>query len=100
MFRRLNCAILFVLLCVSARHAAAQGWDASGNNLLNGTSYFREVFYIVGDNAGDLQELLALYGTVSFDCKGGYTMTATLADSRGLSLGGLANRIVDAPHPG
>ena len=30
----------------------------------------------------------------------GDLVTATLADSRGLSLGGLANRIVEAPHPG
>jgi 2-keto-4-pentenoate hydratase/2-oxohepta-3-ene-1,7-dioic acid hydratase in catechol pathway len=30
----------------------------------------------------------------------GDLVTATLADSRGLSLGGLANKIVEAPHPG
>jgi uncharacterized protein (TIGR03437 family) len=80
MFRSLNRAILFVILCVAARHATAQGWDNSGNNLLNGTYYFREVFYVVGDNAGDLQDALALYGTVAFDGKGSYTMNATVAD--------------------
>jgi uncharacterized protein (TIGR03437 family) len=57
-------------------------WDSSGNSMLNGTYYFREVFYIVGDNAGDLGRAIALYGNVSFDGAGHYTMTsATVVDS-------------------
>src|SRR5689334_15369769 len=61
--------------------AAAQSWDNSGNGMLSGTYYFREVFYIVGDNAGDLSRALALYNTVTFDGNGKYTMNAVLADS-------------------
>lgn len=56
-------------------------WDSSGNALLQGTYYFREVFYIVGDSSGDLSEALALYGNVTFSGTGTYTMAATVMDS-------------------
>ena len=49
--------------------------------MLNGTYYFREVFYVVGDQAGDLQEAATLYNTVTFDGNGHYTMNAFVADS-------------------
>ena len=65
--------------CTAA--ALAQTWDTSGNGMLNGTCYFREVFYIVGDGYGDLTRAIALYGNVSFNGAGSYTMTATVADS-------------------
>jgi len=81
MFRRTSLALSLLLLSIAGPQAYAQGWDTSGNNLLNGTYYFREVFYIVGDTAGDLQEAVALYGTVTFDGKGNYSMSATDLDS-------------------
>jgi uncharacterized protein (TIGR03437 family) len=76
------------MLLFAALPAAAQSpqWDTSGNNLLTGTYYFREVFYIIADNFGDLGRALALYGTVSFDGAGKYTMAATLLDSNAASL--------------
>ena len=34
-----------LLVAAAAGPAAAQSWDNSGNNLLNGAYYFRHVFY-------------------------------------------------------
>ena len=54
--------------------------------MLKGTYYFREVAYVIGDNAGDLSEAAAVYNTVTFDGNGNYTMQAVLADSGSGSL--------------
>ena len=51
---------LLLLFTPAALAALAQTWDTSGNGTLTGTYYFREVYYIVGDKAGDLQRALAL----------------------------------------
>ena len=62
--------------------AAAQSWDASGNGLLNGTYYFRQVMWLGGYNsANDLQEAIALYGAIVFAGNGTYTLTAKAADT-------------------
>jgi len=62
--------------------AAAQSWDASGNGLLNGTYYFRQVMWLGGFNsANDLQEAIAVYGNVVFGGNGTYTLTAKAADT-------------------
>src|SRR5450759_60927 len=55
--------------------AYGQTWDTSGNGLLRGTSYFREVFWFVGDNTGTLNEAIAVYGGITFDGNGNYTIT-------------------------
>src|SRR5580704_9670241 len=82
------CRLLLLFTAATAWPAAAQTWDSSGNGMLNGTYYFREVFYIVGDQSGDFQEAAALYNTVTFDGNGHYTMNAVLADSNsGLQSG-------------
>ncbi len=54
--------------------------------MLNGTYYFREVFYVIGDNTGDFQDAAALYNTVTFDGNGKYSMNAVLADASAGSL--------------
>lgn len=63
--------------------AAAQSWDSSGNGMLNGMYYFREVYYVVGYQDGSLSQALTLYNTVTFDGKGNYTMTNVAAVSPG-----------------
>ena len=37
--------LLAVLCAATGWQAAAQSWDTSGNGMLNGTYYFRHVFY-------------------------------------------------------
>ncbi len=64
--------------CVSA-----QTWDNSGNNLLQGTYYFRQVIWLVGDNSGGLSRAIAIYGNINFDGNGNYTLAnAQINDSR------------------
>ena len=62
--------------------ADAQSWDTSGNGLLNGTYYFRQVMWLGGYNsANDLQEAIAVYGNIVFGGDGTYTLTAKAADA-------------------
>ena len=50
-------------------------FDSSGNGLLNGSYYFREVIYVVGDLSGSLGHAYSVYGTINFDGAGKYTIT-------------------------
>jgi len=63
--------------------AQTPAWDNSGNGMLNGTYYFRQVVYELSD-AGDgtLYNALAFYGTATFSGTGTYTMVVTLLDGR------------------
>jgi uncharacterized protein (TIGR03437 family) len=71
-----------LLFMVATWPAAAQSWDASGNGLLNGTYYFRQVMWLGGYNsANDLQEAIAVYGSIVFGGNGTYTLTAKAADA-------------------
>ena len=71
-----NLRRIFLLLAVAvAVQAQTTPWDSSGNSLLNGTYYFRQVIYVLGDQYGDLGEAISLYGNISFDGKGTYTLT-------------------------
>jgi hypothetical protein len=57
--------------------AAAQSWDTSGNGMLNGTYYFREVAWLGQHNArNDLTEAVAVYGNIKFDRQGHYGITS------------------------
>ncbi len=55
--------------------ATAQNWDNSGNGSLKGSYYFREVAWIVGDNAGNLNEAISIYGGINFDGNGNFTLS-------------------------
>jgi uncharacterized protein (TIGR03437 family) len=71
--------------------AQAPAWDTSGNGLLSGTWYFRDVVYAVGDAAGDLQEAVATYGNITFDGNGNYSVTgARVLDSNAGQLQNLS----------
>jgi uncharacterized protein (TIGR03437 family) len=69
-------AAVAVLISVPA---AAQVWDPTGNNQLNGTYYFREVLYPIADQAGDLSDAISLYGGITFNGNGSYNITGTQA---------------------
>ena len=57
--------------------AQAQSWDTSGNGMLSGTYYFRQVIYVLnGDAYGDLGEAVSLYGNITFNGNGTYTLTS------------------------
>ncbi len=44
--------------------------------MLSGTYYFRQVYYVLGDSSGDFSEAVTIYGNVSFDGNGNYSITA------------------------
>jgi len=81
-------SIVFLLPMLAGWQAAAQSWDSSGNGMLNGTFYFREVLWVVGDNAGDLMEAVSLYGQLKFDGNGNYTISGASVND---AMSGLSN---------
>jgi uncharacterized protein (TIGR03437 family) len=72
-FMMKTCAVLLLLAGTAATlPAAAPTWDNSGNGLLSGDYYFREVLYIA-DSTGYPSRAIALYGNIRFD-NGNYTL--------------------------
>ncbi len=62
-------------------------WDTSGNGMLNGTYYFRQVTYQLSDaGTGELHNTISLYGTLKFSGTGTYSVTASLVDPRASKL--------------
>jgi uncharacterized protein (TIGR03437 family) len=73
--------LMALLWVATVWQAAAQTWDTSGNGMLNGTYYFRQVAYFLS-STGSLSEADALYGTIAFNGNGTYSFTnCTLYDS-------------------
>lgn len=87
---------LFALMLTPALHLFGQNpsWDTSGNGLLKGTYNFRQVHFETGDDAGNFSKAIAVWGGVTFDGAGNYTLqNASVLDSsvgsvRSLSLSG------------
>jgi len=73
----------FLLLSMAAgRPAGAQSWDSSGNGMLKGTYYFRQVMWLGGYNSTNtLEEAVAVYGSLVFSGDGSYTVTAKAFDA-------------------
>jgi uncharacterized protein (TIGR03437 family) len=69
-----------LLLAGFASVGSAQTFDTSGNGLLNGTDYFRQVFYQFDSN-GNLARQVALFGNITFDGNGHYTINGSKVDS-------------------
>lgn len=58
--------------------ASGQVWDTTGNGQVNGAYYFREVVWQGQyDNSNDLQYAASVYGTITFDGQGHYTISNT-----------------------
>lgn len=56
--------------------------------MLKGTYYFRQIYYYLGDDYGDLTEASALYGSITFSGTGTYTGEVSYYDSsQGLQNG-------------
>jgi len=54
----------------------AQTWDTSGNSMLNGKYYFRQVIYVpYQGSAGYITEAVAVYGNIEFDGNGHYSIS-------------------------
>jgi uncharacterized protein (TIGR03437 family) len=66
-----------LMLLAAAGAMYAQSWDNSGNGMLNGRYYFRQVYYLPDTTyAGYLDEAVTVYGNITFDGNGNYSITA------------------------
>jgi len=72
--------VAFLLAILTGWQAFGQSglaFDNSGDSMLNGTYYFREVIWSLDSSSADA---LALYGTITFSGSGTYTINATEFD--------------------
>ena len=76
--RILSAAVLLGLW--TAASAQTVSFDSSGNGLLKGRSYFRQVFWIT-NSSGGLTRAISLYGTIDYDGGGNYSIDTQAFDS-------------------
>lgn len=80
--KKFNLALIIAI--AAAWPAAAQNsipWDTSGNPMLTGTYYFRQLAFQNVQSSGTVGQNTLLYGTIVFDGKGKYTVTGQKVDS-------------------
>lgn len=72
----------FLLLgvCIGGTASAQNTWDTSGNGLLSGSYYVRQVAWVLEDQYGDLGEAVAIYGGITFDGNGNYNFNGQIYD--------------------
>src|SRR6266568_2784195 len=75
----LSAAVLIAALASS--NARAQTFDASGNSLLTGNYFVRQILFSNLSNTGTIGRARSLSGTASFDGNGHYTLTGQSSDS-------------------
>jgi uncharacterized protein (TIGR03437 family) len=68
------------LLVAFSVSVSAQSFDSSGNNLLIGYFFFRELIYNPAAD-GTLAGAVVFYGTITFNGNGGYTLNGVGADT-------------------
>jgi uncharacterized protein (TIGR03437 family) len=75
-------ATLFSLLALAAfpRASSAQSYDSSGNGVLNGTYYLRQVIYFLPDEEGNV-DYANIQGTITFNGSGSYTFSGSFLDA-------------------
>lgn len=85
--------VLLLSSMAAVLSAQTPAWDTSGNGMLKGTYYFRQVVYeLSSDGDGTLYNALAFYGTATFSGTGTYTMVVTLLDGQsGFTRGNVNN---------
>ena len=80
-----NSAKALFILSTAVWQAGAQtpAWDTSGNSMLKGTYYFRQVYYELSSAAnGTLYDAATAYGNITFSGAGTYTGSVTFVDGR------------------
>lgn len=79
---KLKLALLLLLLGACAWQSSAQpALDSSGNAMLNGTYYMRQVFYVLTPDTGASVENSNVQGNITFDGVGGYTFNGTVLNN-------------------
>jgi hypothetical protein len=80
-FMKTKFTLLVLLAGAGAWHGSAQTLDSSGNGLLSGQYYVRQVFYIYSVSAVALTETINVQGTITFDGSGNYSFSGSVLDS-------------------
>jgi uncharacterized protein (TIGR03437 family) len=76
----LRTGVLFCMVVAVSLAAQGPAFDSSGNGMLTGTYSFRHVLYVLttvpdaNGIVGDIGEAVAVYGNISFDGNGNYTI--------------------------
>lgn len=73
--------LLCLMLCACAWNSSAQSLDSSGDSMLNGTYYVRQVFYIATPGSSSLAANVSIAGTITFNGGGGYTFSGSYQNS-------------------
>src|ERR1700733_1151667 len=82
--RSIKTTLLFVLtLAAFPWRSMAQTYDSSGDGMLNGTYYLRQVLYLTNSEVleGAVGEAVNTYGNITFDGAGNYTFSGWSLDS-------------------
>lgn len=75
-------SLVVLLLGACAWPSSAQpSFDSSGDGLLSGAYYMRQVFYFLADNNGTIGEAVNIQGEITFNGGGSYTFAGTILDS-------------------
>src|SRR5277367_6079876 len=75
-------SLLVLLLTACAwQRSTASTLESSGNGLLNGTYYMRQVLYYFSVQTGGLSETVNIQGTITFDGNGNYSFSGSMLDS-------------------
>jgi len=80
--RTVKVLLLAAVILSFGAAAQAQSWDNSGNGFLNGPYYVRHVVWQIGDNEGDLNDAVSIYGEITFTPSAGtYIFNGSLVDA-------------------
>ncbi len=72
--------IVLLLSACAAQSSAQTGFDATGDGLLYGTYYMRQVFYFVSSK-DEFTRAMNVQGTITFNGAGTYSFSGSLLDS-------------------
>jgi uncharacterized protein (TIGR03437 family) len=79
---KIKTTLLVLLLGACAWRSSAQTFDSSGDGMLNGAYYMRQVFYYyVPGQTNDLGETINIQGTITFNGSGAYSFNGSVLDS-------------------
>jgi uncharacterized protein (TIGR03437 family) len=83
---KIKFTLLVVLLGVCAWHSSAQTLDSSGDGMLSGTYYMRQVIYFYSISDTELVETLNVQGNIYFNGVGSYTFIGSILNSTNIPL--------------
>lgn len=78
-FMKIAYALPLILFAGLVGQATAQTLDSSGDGMLSGTYYFRQVAYYYNAST-EASDLTSIYGTITFNGSGSYSLSGSVCD--------------------